>query len=184
MDWTILATSAVPAVANLAGNLLTSPRQTAYEKKLNQLAEYFGEQAQLPYIQSTEGRSGMQMIERADQENRKRSTSHGIRTGQTDEAKIAGNQSANEAMTGGINRLMWNASRYRNRMHNQQVQMLGLAEQAKQGREAEWQNKIQGITQGLSLGAQGFNQYRMLSKFLGAQNPAQATEEAKPKKED
>lgn len=168
MSWTMLATAAAPAVANFALNQLTSPRgPSAYEKKLGQLADYLGEQASLPYLQTREGRSGMRMLDEADERNRQQATSQGIRTGQTDEAKLSGVDSANRAYASGVNRLIHGADRHRGRMMSQQMRLLGAAEQAKMGREQEWQQQIQGISQGLGGAAQGYSNHRMLSQILG-----------------
>ncbi len=168
MSWTMLATAAAPAVANFALNQLSSPRgPSAYEKKLNQLSDYLGDQASLPSLQTTQGRSGMRMLDEADERNRQQAKSQGIRTGQTDEAKVAGMDSANRAYASGLNRLMYGADRHRNRMMSQQLNVLGAADRARQGREAQWQGQIQGITQGLGGAAQGYSNYKLLSQILG-----------------
>ena len=168
MSWTMLATAAAPAVANFALNQLTSPQgPSAYEKKLGQLADYFGEQAQMPFAQTTQGSAGMRMLDEADEQNRQRATSRGIRTGQTDEARLSGVDSANRAYTSGVNRLLHGADRHQSQMISRQVQMLGAGEQGRHGRQAEWQRQIHGITQGLAGAAQGYSGYKMLSQILG-----------------
>lgn len=169
MSWTMLAAAAAPAAINLAGNLLTSPRRTAYEKRLNQLADYFGEQSALPYLQTTEGKAGMQMLDRADEQNRKRATSEGIRTGQTGEAKLAGIDSANRAYADGVNRLVFGANRHRNQMMSNQMNALGAAHNAKMQSEQQWQNQLGGITQGISGAAQGYIQMKTLQDIFGGQ---------------
>lgn len=166
MSWTMIAAAAAPAAFNLAGNLFTSPKKSAYEKKLTQLADYFGEQSLMPYLQTTEGRSGMQMLDRADEKNRKRATNQGIRTGQTDEAKMAGIDAANEAYAGGVNRLVHGANRYRGRMMQNQMQALGSAHNAQIASEQQWQNQIGGITQGVGSAAQSYIGYKTLKDIM------------------
>ena len=167
MSWTMLAAAAAPAVANFTLNRLSSPRgPSAYEKKLGQLADYLGEQASQPFLQTSQGRSGMRMLDEADERSRKRTTSQGIRTGQSDEARLAGVDSANRAYASGVNRLVQGADRHQEAMMSRQVNMLGAGEGARQGREAQWQRQIQGIVQGLGGAAQGYTNYRMLSQIL------------------
>ena len=152
----MLASAAAPAAVNLAANFLTSPKETPYERDLRGLAAYYKRQASSPYLQTAEAQSQTRALDEADKKNRKRTNNQGLRVGGTTESKAANNQAANEAKAQGMNRIAGRAGRYRDRKLSQYMQALGGAEQARQNSEAQWQQQVGAVTQGVSQVAAGY----------------------------
>lgn len=157
-----IALAAAPAAVNLAANFLTSPRQTAAERELRGLAQYFKKESERPYFETTEAQAQVSAADRVDKRNRKRTKASGARAGTTGEADIAGTQSANEAHAMNMNRVAGRATGYRQRMLSNYMNALGGAEQSRMSSEQEWQNNIRGITEGVG----GVTNNLLVEKFL------------------
>lgn len=151
-----IAAAAAPAAVNLAANFLTSPKETAYEREMRSLARVYKEQAANPYMQTAEAQSQMQALDETDKKNRKRSKAAGFRGNATNEAKTAADQSANEAMAEGTNRIAGRAGRYRSRKLSNYMKSLGAAEQARANSTANWQNQVQNIASGVGKVASSY----------------------------
>lgn len=169
MGKTMLAATLIaglaPTAVNLAANFLTSPRQSAHEKELRRLSKFFKEQANTPYMQTTEAQSQMRVINEMDERNRKRVTNQGIRTGATGEAEIAGMQSVNETTAEATNQVASRSGMYRDRMLNNYLNTANSAENMRLGAEAEWQGKIGAITDGVGAAANMFAIDRLMEKY-------------------
>lgn len=165
-----IAATAAPAVANFALNRLTEPRETAYERRMRSLSEQFMQDARTPYFSTSEGSNLLNELERVDRRNRTRTRQQSVTGQATDEQELAGHHQANQAMAEGVARAGRGAGRHRDRSLSMAMQTLGAAEEASRQSEAEHQQQISGITQGIGQAGQAF---MLSSLYQDDVNPAE-----------
>lgn len=155
-----------PSVANFIGNRI-GPRETAYQKQMSGLADYFKEQMSTPYLDTIEGRSQMSDIERQERRARNRNENRTARTGSTDEARIAGDQAINETVAGARNRVVGREGRYRQRMLSNFIGASTAAENARMQNEAQFSENLQSITSGLGVAGNVLSQSGLIDNLGG-----------------
>ena len=162
-----LGAMVAPTAVNLTANLFRRNQPSPYEQQLSRMASLFESEAESPITENREFKSGMKLVDRSDEQNRRAINNQSATSGATDEAKIATMGSANETRDMNIDRLLNNARRYRSLMQNRALQTGGMLENARQNRNAQWQQGLQSITQPLG---QASNAFIMSSLFGGGED--------------
>ena len=141
-----------PTAVNFLGNKLGGNQQSEHEKEMAGLAGTFKEQMNTPYLDSSEAKSFVSLLDQRDDKNRRRVKNAGIRDGATDEAKLAEMQSLNEGYADSMTQLAGRADGHRQRMLRNYLGTLGGVEQSRMARVSQHQGNMGAITSSLGEG--------------------------------
>ena len=151
-----LGIASAPTAIKTLNQVFNPSQESEYEKKVNSMAELFGEQAKAPITENTAYKSGKSVIDSRDKKSRER-TDNTLGAGNvTSEGKLAGMQDNNEVYAQMLNGLMSRAQRFKEASQGRYMNALGLGEYIKNNRLNQRANSDASMIGGLSQGLNAF----------------------------
>lgn len=156
-----LGIAAAPSLISAGANLFRRERgPSPYEEELTRAAQIFNDQASAPLTDNRAYQSGKRQLDQADDRNREAINNRSAATGATDEARLAGIESANQTYADSLNQLLSRAQQYRDVMRDRYLNVIGQGENARLNREyqddARFQQGLQSIVGPLGKASQAF----------------------------
>jgi murein L,D-transpeptidase YcbB/YkuD len=173
-----IASALAPSVIRLIGSA-RKPKPTRYEQELSRLSSLFRQQAEGNYFASPEYRAFLGQINRSDERVRARLDRRGITGGLTDEARLAGQQGANEVYGEQLNSLAGRATAYKSQGQQGLLATLGAQQNAEAQRLARFDANLNAIGSGLGSTLGGLAQLYTPTQATSGLTQGMSTRSAK-----
>lgn len=158
-----VAIAAAPGLVGKLNDVINPSQPSEFEKKLNDFFELYDGQARKGVTENSVYKSGKREIDARDKKIREQSANIVGAGNNTNEAKLAVMQNANDSYGAALSRLMENARRYKEFSQGKALQVAGMQENAKQNRLQQKGLDTASLIQPLSKAANAV----LLSDVLG-----------------